>query len=153
MMQSRDLRKLGKILIHQFSQILIIQVGVHPITNIQDGITISIMAKHTSAFLNSLLAEKLNLIISYWVNAFGNGKLLMVDNHQSRDSQLFSQMRDLFNIMMQEINSLKKKLNVEISMLNMVWNWSKLINNRIQQHLKMLRLVPDKQDLLIIYMQ
>jgi len=120
MIQLRDLKKLGKILTLLSSQILIIQVGDHLITNIQDGITTSIMVKHISAFLNSHLVEKWNPTISYWVNAFGNGKQQMAVNHLSRDSQLFNQMRDLFNIMMQEINSSKKKLNVEISMLNMV---------------------------------
>lgn len=52
MIQLKDLMKHGKILIHQYSQILIIQHGDHQIINIHVGIIILIMVKLISVFHN-----------------------------------------------------------------------------------------------------
>lgn len=65
MIQLKDLMKHGKILIHLYSQILIIHHGDHQITNTQDGITILIMVKLISVSHNSHFLVKLKHIISF----------------------------------------------------------------------------------------
>lgn len=61
----KDLMKHGKILIHLYSQILIIHHGDHLIINIQDGIIILIMVKLISVFHNIHFLVKLKHTISY----------------------------------------------------------------------------------------
>lgn len=65
MVQSKDLRMLGRTSTPQYSQILIIPHGDHPITSIQDGTTISIMERLISVFLNSHSVVKWSHTTSY----------------------------------------------------------------------------------------
>jgi hypothetical protein len=79
----KDSKNAGRNMIILFTQVKIIIAGDLSITNIQDGIIISLMVMHISVFLNIHSQEKLEDIISSYQEKFSTGMNIMENYHQS----------------------------------------------------------------------
>jgi len=109
----------GQISIIQFSQVKITHLGEQSTINIQDSVIISHMEMLTSVSQNILSQEKLEVIISSFQEKFSTGMKPMENYPLSILSLLLMPMKNLSNILIQQIVSLKKNLQKEKLKLNM----------------------------------
>jgi len=106
--QLKVLKMPGFIPITQFILQKITQAGDQFYINIQNIIIILNQVKHISVSQNIHSEEKLKIIIGSSVPMSGNNTNQLVYNTHIQVWQLLMQMIDLYNIMMPQINLLKK---------------------------------------------